>query len=386
MSLLLQTEELRRNFASLPALAYFNSGSYGLLSNGVRKAYETYVDDRVAAGANWERWLQGLYVVREQVASVFGVDSDEIAIVSSASAALNAIASAHDFVCERCRIVVSDSDFPTGAQIWHAQELRGAIVTHVPEEPDGTLSMDGFRAAIDSRTAIVALSHVCYRTGAKLSDASICQIVELAHSVGAVVILDCYQSAGTELISPRALGVDICVGGMLKYLLGSAGVGYLYVRRGLIDQLVPRNTGWFAQEDIEAMNIFANEPSATARRFEAGTPAVPCLQATEAGLGLILEIGIEAVEEHVRTVTRMALDRFLAEGFPVVTPLDGTCRGPLLALKSHSGHALVAALADAKVVVSTRGGNVRAGFHFYTDETDLERLVVALRQHRGLLD
>lgn len=385
MSLLPDLDAIRARFASLPELAYFSSGSYGLLADSVRAAYEAYLADRVAAGADWGNWVGRLEAVRGQVATLYGVGGDEIAITASASAGMNAVASAFDFSGRRNKIVVSNFEFPTIAQIWHAQAPDGARIHHVAEAGDGTIPLDAFLAAIDDETAVVALSHVCYRHGGKIPDADIRAIVAVAHAHGAIVVLDCYQSAGSERIDPRALGVDICVGGMLKYLLGSGGIGYLYVRRGLIERLVPRTTGWFAQADSGAMDIFANVPHPTARRFEAGTPPVPNLYAAAAGLDIILGIGLDAIGAHVRTLTRMAIDRCEAAGIRLATPTDDAKRGPLIAFPSLDETILVERLAADRVVTSSRDGNLRAGFHLYNNEMDVDRLVTGLQRHRALL-
>lgn len=385
MPLIADLPSIRARFASLPRLAYFSSGSYGLLADSVRAAFERYLDDRLASGADWDGWVGRLEQVRGQVALLFGVDTDEVAITASASAGLNALASAFDFGGSRDKIVLSNFEFPTSGQIWHAQERCGARIEHVAEAGEATIPPEAFARAIDERTAIVALSHVCYRHGGKIPDADIREIARMAHAAGAIVVLDCYQSAGSEPIDPRALGVDVCVGGMLKYLLGTAGIGYLYVRRELAGQLIPRTTGWFAQADPTAMDIFANQPSPTARRFEAGTPPVPSLYGAGAGLDLILEIGLDAIGDHVRTITRRALDRLAGEGIAVTTPNDDARRGPLIALPSSDETTLVARLAEADVMTSSRDGKIRAGFHFYNDEEDVERLIAALVRHRDLL-
>lgn len=385
MSLLPDLDAVRARFASLPEIAYFSSGSYGLLADTVRAAYETYLADRVATGADWGNWVGRLEGVRGQVAALYGVDDDEIAITASASAGMNAIASAFDFSGRRAKILVSNFQFPTIAQIWHAQAPAGARIVHIAEADDGTIPLDAFLSAIDDETAVVALSHVCYRHGGKIPDADIRAITAAAHAHGAIVILDCYQSAGAERIDPRALGVDICVGGMLKYLLGSGGIGYLYVRRGLIERMVPRATGWFAQADSGAMDIFANVPHPTARRFEAGTPPVPSLYAAAAGLDIILAIGLDLIGAHIRTLTRIAIDRCAAAGIPIATPTDDAMRGPLLAFPCRDEQALVGRLAADKVITSSRDARLRAGFHFYNDEQDVERLVAALQRHRDLL-
>ena len=102
-----------------------------------------------------------------------------------------------------------------------------------------------------------------------------------------MMLVDGFQGLGTFEFDVRNAGVDFVVGGMLKYLLGSAGIAFLYVRDELIEKLVPTVTGWFAQADIFAMDNTRYDPSPTARRFETGTPPVPNSYAAEAGLQII---------------------------------------------------------------------------------------------------
>ena len=139
----------------------------------------------------------------------------------------------------------------------------------MPEE-NGEIPLEHYADRIDERTALVSLAHVCYRNGAR-QDAK--AVTELAHEHGALVLLDAYQSLGTMPIDVKKLGVDILVGGSLKYLLGSAGLAFMYVREGL--DLEPTATGWFAQSDVMALDIYAHAPSKSARRFESGTPPNP---------------------------------------------------------------------------------------------------------------
>lgn len=378
-------QSARRRFPTLERLAYINSGSYGLLGEPVRAALEDYMDHRVVVGADWDLWVERAGRVRDKVAELLNAQSDEIAVTGSASAGINALATALDFSSDRARVLVSNYEFPTSGQIWHAQEPRGAIVEHVPEDASGLIPPEHFAARIDERTRIVVLSHVCYRHGGKFSDESIRAIVEAAHRHGAYVILDCFQSVGAQAIDVKALGVDFAVGGMFKYLLGTAGIGFLYVRQDLIARLVPTASGWFAQDDIGAMNIFANEPSRTASRFEAGTPPVPSCYAADAGLGMILEYGIGAIADRIRDLTQYALDRLTAEGMAVATPLEQSSRGPMLAVRARDPAALVARLIDGGVVTSYRESNLRAGFHFYNDRSDVDRMIDALRANRELL-
>jgi selenocysteine lyase/cysteine desulfurase len=186
-------------------------------------------------------------------------------------------------------------------------------------------------------------------------------------------------------VDVRALGVDFAVGGMLKYLLGTAGIGFLYVRDALVPSLIPANSGWFAQEDIGAMDITANRPAPSARRFEAGTPAVVNCYAAEAGLRMLLRVGTDAVEGRIRALTARCMRRLREIDWSSVTPSEDDRRGATVAVPSRHPGRLVQELKDRGIVTSYRDDNVRAAFHFYNDEADIDAFCAALSDLRAAL-
>src|SRR5580692_2755162 len=180
-------EALRKEFPVLQRKTYLNSGSYCALANEVRAAFDAYMEDRLLVGANWDVWVTKNESVRNLTAKLLNAAPDEIAVTASVSAGLNALASALHFTGKRNKVVVSDFEFPTNAQIWHAQEPRGAKVVHVARDATGYIPAEKFAAAIDENTQLVAITHVCFRNGAKLD---IPGIVRLARAKGAKVLLD----------------------------------------------------------------------------------------------------------------------------------------------------------------------------------------------------
>jgi selenocysteine lyase/cysteine desulfurase len=207
--------------------------------------------------------------------------------------------------------------------------------------------------------------------------------VRLARERGARVLLDCYQAVGGLTVDVKQLDVDFAVGGMLKYLLGTAGIGFLYVRGSLIPTLTPTHSGWFAQEDIFAMDITANRPAPSARRFEAGTPAVVNCYAAEAGLRIILEAGTDAIEERIRALTRRCMSGLESIGWASVTPAEDERRGPMVCVPAHDVAQLFATLMEQGIVISFRDDNIRATIHFYNSEDDIDRFVAALKASRA---
>jgi selenocysteine lyase/cysteine desulfurase len=373
--------QIRSRFPVLENKTYLNSCSYGALANDVKEALQCYIRDREERGTDWNYWVERNESVRGAVAAFLGAHPDEIAITTSASASINSVASAMNFAGSRNKVVISDFEFPTNAQIWYAQELRGAKVERVSER-DGYIPVEDFDSAIDEETLIVAVTHVCFRNGAKLD---ISAIAEIAREKGAMMLVDGFQGLGTYEFDVRSSGVDFVVGGMLKYLLGSAGLAFLYVREALIESLVPTVTGWFAQSDIFAMDNTRYDPSPTARRFESGTPPVPNSYAAEAGLQIISEVGLAVIEDRINEITASIIAESKNAGYTLAVPDDPQRHGALITLRSHDENALVEALEKDGIVTSCRAGNLRISPHFYNNSDDIDTLFRALRQHEHLL-
>jgi selenocysteine lyase/cysteine desulfurase len=373
---------IRHRFPVFEQRVYVNSCSQGALSDSVRDAYGQYLDDWDEHGAPWEYWVGRLEAVRGAVASLVNADEDEIAVTTSVSAGVSALASGLRFDEGRDTVVVSNFEFPTIGQIWHAQERRGLRVVHVPAEADGTIPLERFADAIDERTALVATTHVCFRNGGRLDVEG---IARLAHERGALVLVDAYQTVGSLPIDVRALGCDFLAAGVLKYLLGSAGLGFFYCRRKLVETIEPTATGWFADRNIFEMDIHDYSPASTARRFEAGTPPVPSTYAAIAGIELMQEIGIAETEAHVRELNGLLRDGLDELGATVVTPHEPELSGALLCVRSTDVNAVVAALADAGIVTSCRDDNLRISAHCYNTAEDVNAVLDVLAARRELL-
>ena len=370
----------RDRFPIFQERAYVNSCSQGALANEVRAAYEEYLDGLEEFGSLWETWVGVQERVRSGLAQTFSCDESEVAITSCASSAVSAIASSIDFGQRRNTIVTTSLEFPTIGQIWHAQERRGARVIHVPAGENNELSAAAVAEAIDDTTALISITHVCYRNGAMTP---VAEIIDLAHQRGVPVLVDAYQSVGAVPIDFRDMGADFLVGGVLKYMLGSPGVGFALVNAATTAEFIPTSTGWFAARDIFAMDIYEFDPAKDARRFESGTPVVPSLYAAEAGLRLLNEVGVDAawaVSRELHEQLRLGIEGL---GGEIVTPSRD--HGPMIAVASKDDHALVDALASDGVVVSCRDGNVRISPHFYNNAADMDAVLASLASHRHLL-
>jgi selenocysteine lyase/cysteine desulfurase len=370
-------ERCRHRFPIFERLTYINSCSQGALSDSVRAAYDDYLTGWDERGAPWDYWVERTETARSTFARLVGGVPDDVAVTTSLSAGVSALASAVDLSARR-KIVISDFEFPTIGQIWHAQELRGAEVVHVPAD-GASIPVERFEEAIDERTAVVSIAAVCYRNGSRLD---VEEITRIAHERGALVVLDAYQAIGTYPLDVGSLGVDVLAAGVLKYLLGSAGLGFMWTRPGLAEQLLPTQTGWFADENIFEMDIDDYSPSPTARRFQSGTPPVPNIYAGVAAMDLMMEIGIAETREHVNALNERLIAGVDELGGVVVTPRDAEHRGALVCIRSTDAPELVRLLGESGIVTSERDHNLRISAHAYNTADDIDHVLKALSADR----
>lgn len=369
---------IRSRFGIFKHKIYLNSCSQGALCDSVEASLQEYLECWHEQGSPWDLWVQKYEEARGQFARFIGADNDEIAIVPSASAGINAIASALDFQ-HRKKVVLGEFEFPTMGHIWLAQEQRGAKVEFIRAQGD-RIPTESYAQAVDYETAIVPVTHICFMNGFR-SDVG--AIVSLAHAKGALVFMDDYQDCGTRPVNVKALDVDFYVSGTLKYLLGPSGVAFLYVRKRLIPSLVPTISGWFAQQNPFAFDVRHLDLASTARRFEAGTPPIPNIYAAMAGLALLEETGLAHVESHICKLARALIEGARELGIRTKTPPDSV--GPLVVLQSHNVEAVLARLSQQKIIGSGRHDGVRISFHVHNTLDDVREVLKELKSCSELM-
>jgi selenocysteine lyase/cysteine desulfurase len=340
-----------------------------------------WIDSWHAGGSPWDLWIETVEQLRDAFAESIGADRDEVAVLSSASAGINAIASALTFDGPRSHVVMGEFEFPTMAQVWLAQERRGATIRWARASGD-RLPVDAYDAVVDERTLIVPATHVCFRNGHKTDIAA---LTKLCHARGAYVFLDDFQRTGSGPIDVHELGVDFMVTGCLKYLLASSGVAFLYVRKELIERFEPTITGWFGRVNPFAFRIDEVDWPATARRFESGTPSVPSAYAALGALELLDGVGYDVIGGQIERLVERYRSALVTRGLLVLTPAEPALRGPLVVVQSHDAPALVSRLEARGVIASCRDNGLRVSFHAYNNEADVDAVIAALDAESALL-
>jgi kynureninase len=271
---------------------------------------------------------------------------------------------------------MSELEFPSNMYLFEGFRRYGAEIVYVPAE-------DGIRApagplldAIDERSALVIVSYVLFRSSYIQEVQS---IVERAHAVGARVVLDTYQAAGTVPLAIERLGADFAVGGSVKWLCGGPGAGYLYVRPDLAPDLEPALVGWAAHASPFQFATGAIRYADAPERFQSGTPNVPAMYAARAGYRIVNEVGVAAIRAKSLRLTRRLMDGALARGYRVNTPLDDGERGGTVTIDAPGGAETAQELIRREVIVDYRpGAGIRMAPHFYNTEEEIDHALQTL--------
>jgi selenocysteine lyase/cysteine desulfurase len=373
-----QISILRSRFPILSQKTYLYSSSQGALSDAAEAGFRAYTESWRTSSSPWNDWIEVYEAMRAEFARFIHSDPDEIAVVTSVSAGINAIASAIQFD-RRAKVVMGEYEFPTMGHIWLAQRSRGARIQFL-EGSNNAIPLEAYERSVDESTAIVPLTQVSFLNGFR-SDVN--AVTRLAHDCGALVFLDGYQDSGTRPVDVKAMDVDFYATGTLKYLLGPPGLAFLYVRRSLIESLTPTLTSWMAQRDAFAFHTTKLDPASEARRFEGGSPPMPNIYAARPALDLLVNIGMENVASQIAHLTGAFFKGIGALGIASKTPASSA--GPLVVLRSTDSARLVDKLAARGVIVSARRDGVRFSFHVYNSLADIHTALSVLEENLDLL-
>jgi kynureninase len=377
------TDDLLRYRSEFPILertTYLISNSLGAMPRGVYDAMKGYADTWANRGVRaWEeRWWMLAAEVGDEIGALMNAPKGSVSIHQNVTTCQAVVASCFDFSGKRNKVVYSDMNFPSVMYFWEAQQANGARVHMVKTDDGVTVPLGRLLDAIDEETLLVPISHVIFRS-AYIQDAK--AIIEKAHKVGAYVVLDTFQSLGTVPVDVQALNTDFACGGVLKWLCGGPGVGYLYVRPDLGKKLQPRFTGWTAHENPFAFEIGPNRYTDPPYRFMNGTPHVPALEAARPGLKIITEVGVDRIREKSKRQTARLIELVEKQGLRVNTSHDPEKRGGTVSIDVPDASEVCRELLRREILVDWRPkAGVRMSPHFYNTDQELETGVAAIEE------
>ncbi len=379
------TDELlkwRLEFPILGKTVYLISHSLGAMPRETFALLTEYGEAWATRGVRaWaEGWWDMPVTTGNQVARIIGADPGTVVMHQNVSICQSLILSCFEPTPKRNKIVYSELNFPSVMYVYEAHARNGKLrIETVPSDDGITISLDRFLEAIDEETLLVPFSHVLFKSGF-LQNAK--AITERAHEVGAMVVLDAYQSAGTVPLSVKDLNVDFATGGSVKWLCGGPGAGYLYVRPDLHQQLQPKTTGWMAHEEPFAFETELRY-APDIRRFLHGSPAIPALYAARAGFNIIDQIGVKRIREKSVRQTNLLIQLAEEAGFEVTSPKSAEDRGGTITIGHPDAAAITRELITREFIVDYRpGAGVRISPHFYNTDEELELVVNEMKTIR----
>ena len=370
----------RSEFPILDKTVYLISHSLGAMPKATYDQLHEYADLWATRGVRaWaEGWWEMPVTLGDELGRIIGADPGTVVMHQNVSVCQSLILSCFDPTPERNKIVYSELNFPSVMYVYEAHARNGKIRIETVKSDDGiTVPLERMLAAIDETTLLVPFSHVLFKS-AFLQDAK--AIIDRAHEVGAMVVLDTYQSAGTVPFSVKDLNVDFATGGSVKWLCGGPGAGYLYVRPDLQDKLEPKTTGWMAHEAPFSFDTELRYAS-NVSRFLHGSPAIPALYAARSGYRIINEIGVERIREKSVRQTNHLISLAEEAGFEVTSPRNAAQRGGTVTVGHEHAGAITKELLRREFIVDYRpGAGIRISPHFYTKDEELELVIEEMKK------
>jgi kynureninase len=368
----------RDEFPILKRTTYLISNSLGAMPREVEEALRSYAEIWSTRGVRaWEeKWWMLSAEVGEHIGALMNAAPGTVSTHQNVTQTQAVVASCLDFSGRRNKVVFDDLNFPSLMYFWNGQRSRGARIQMVPTEDGIHVPTERLLDAIDDETLIVPISHTIFRS-AYIQDAH--AIIEKAHRVGALVLLDTFQSLGTVPVDVQALDVDFACGGVLKWLCGGPGTAYLYVRPDLGAKLEPKFTGWIAHEDPFAFEVGPTRYARTSYRFMNGTPNIPALYAAQPGLQIIRQVGVENIRAKSLHQTSRLIHLADARGWKVNTPRDPDHRGGTVSVDCPNSKEVSEHLLERDILVDWRpNAGIRMAPHFYTKDEELETAIKAM--------
>ncbi|HEY2545419.1 MAG TPA: aminotransferase class V-fold PLP-dependent enzyme [Candidatus Acidoferrum sp.] len=370
----------RSEFPILERTTYMISNSLGAMPRGVYGEMRAYADSWAERGVRaWEEgWWDMAVGVGDKIAPLIGAGPGELSLHQNVTLIQAVITSCFDFRGLRNKVVMTDLEFPSVQYFYHEQRRNGARIELVPSNDAVRFDLDKFLAAIDETTLLVPISQVLFRSAYIVNTRA---IVEKAHRVGAHVILDTFQATGTIPIDVRSLGADFACGGVLKWLCGGPGVGYLYVREDLRAKLKPAIAGWIAHRRPFAFETGAIDAREDSFRYLNGTPHIPALYACQPGLDILNKAGIAAIREKSMRMTARLFEGAKAHGWRVNTPENPAERAGTVSVDCPHAAEVCRELLAREILVDYRPrAGVRLSPHFYNREDECDFAIAQIAE------
>lgn len=365
----MDVSEIRGLFPGLQDTVYLNTATMCVGCAPAVRAYEQALERWSAGQFDWLEAEQAGEDARGMFAEIIGAAAADIAIVPAVSTAAGIVAANLPSARTGENIVVAENEFASNYYPWLLLRERGYDVRAVPAAED-VVSDEALSRAADGGTRLIAVSAVHPVTGYR---ADLARIGRIAAGSGAWFFVDACQAAGAVPLDVRRDGVDFLATASHKFLLGSRGMGYLYVRPALVDRLRPVVPGWKAARlPFESFVGPDMDLSPAASKLDASLAWFPAL-ADQAALAVLRRFGVSAVLERNARLALYLQDALAAERVSFRT-FPERHRSTIVSVPVSDPDATMARLRRANVVATVRAGAIRLAIHFYNLEEELLRV------------
>ncbi len=366
---------IRKLFPVTKNVVFMNHAGCSPLPNPVSKAMMRCVEH--CRLGEWPTKTE-IQDVKKNFAKLISANPSEIGFVANTSYGINLVAASLRYK-NGDNVVIDNLEYPSNVYPWLRLHDRRVKVKRV-RSLSGRLEIEDFERLVDSRTRVVAVSHVQWPNGFKVD---LRRLAKIAHTNGAYLFVDAIQSVGALEVDVQREDVDFLSCATYKWLLGPTGTGFLYVRKRLIKELNPCFVGWasvqhtddesadlFYAYDVENINYQLD-----ARRFEIGTAPQVCIAGAGAATRMLLEYGPRNVERNILRITDYLIDRLRQAGFTLQTPLDKSARSGIVNFKLRNPVKVGRELRKRGVFVAPRMGGLRVSPHYYNTEDEVDFLL-----------
>jgi selenocysteine lyase/cysteine desulfurase len=377
------TDLRRREFPWTADVTYLNNAGIGPLPERTRRLLDDFNAKRATPHLLPDRDLQQMLAdARAAVARLINADVDEIALAPNTSVGINVAARSLPIAAGET-VVISDREFPANVYPWLVLRDRGVNVELAPLDQHGWPNEPYLLERVrDPSVRILGISFVQFSNGYR---ADLDQLSRACRANGTFLVVDGIQGVGHCPLDVRRTPVDILACGAQKWLLSPWGAGFVYVRRSLIADLQPPMAGWMAFEgtdDFTHLTDYDTRYRDNARRFEIGTLPFQSMAAMHASIALLLEIGVEVIEEHWRALRAHVVRAADAGVVSLTSPTDGIHESGIVCVRTPDVSASYRALRKAGVVCVQREGSIRLSPHCYNTGAEIERVVDVLSEHQ----
>ena len=375
---------LRKDFPWIENQTYINNAGVHPLSAPAARVVEEHLAYKVQGPGGdrlfiFEPEIEELKVLYGRI---INASSTEIALVPSTLAGENIVAAGLGLHSGGGNVVTDEFHYHGGAYIYKQLEAAGLEV-RIVKQRDWRTHLNDFEELVDDNTRLIAITLVSNINGF-VADSS--ALSELAHAHGAYLYADVVQAAGCVPTDVRALGLDFCCAGGYKWLMGLEGLGFLYVKEELQDDVLhPMQFGDRQYDDIQYHNFPGSptgsadvtwKPKPGAARYEIGTLPNAVIASQLQSLQYILDIGVDRIQAHATPMVERLLREMPALGYPSITPPG--MRTPLAAFQAPNPEDLSAKLKRANVDIKVKWNQTRISPSVYNNDDDIDALLNAL--------